>query len=375
MDEVYIYFLLGNLLLCVPRIQCKLEATACFAGLGRCGQLILACDDKSTIKILSAQYGLRSKTNVACNNVMDTKEDCDKYKENCCVPAKSGPAPKNYSKEHWILLNSRCTGNHSCISEAVQAQIQQSFSQLFSDVVTVKYTCQNAGATEEESSPLTGDEEEPSGGSSTAAIVVPIIAVLVLACVAVALLIYWRRKKMLENSSRTEKGQGNGIPAPVHNAGYDYTEQNKDSSKSPDTEHTDDETVYHTIDPDSIPDKVVANDYLELDQADDYNVIGQNDADNKTVTNDYFILEPQGDITDKEEVDYNKINLKAHGIVKDPSYQRLAAVDPLPKVEANADNENYSDLGDKLTAEEKDGQMNTGDNKNDDYAHLNKDSI
>ena len=151
----------------------------------------------------------------------------------------------------------------------------------------------------------------------------------------------------------------------MHNAGYDYTEQNKDSSKSPDTEHTDDETVYHTINPDSIPDKVVANDYLELHPADDYNVIGENDANNKTVINDYFILEPHGDNTDKEAVDYNKIHLKVHKIVKDPNYQRLAAVDQNPKTEANEDNENYSHLGSKLPAEEKDEEIKTSDIKND----------
>lgn len=161
----------------------------------------------------------------------------------------------------------------------------------------------------------------------------------------------------------------------MHNAGYDYTEQNKNSSKSPDTDHTDDETVYHTIDPNSIPDKVVANDYLELHPADDYNVIGENEADIKTVTNDYFTLEPQGNITFKEEVDYNKINLKAHGIVKDPNYQRLAAVDQNLEAEANEDNENYSHFGSKFPAEEQDGEMKAGDIKNDDYAHLNKDNI
>lgn len=186
---------------------------------------------------------------------------------------------------------------------------------------------------------------------------------------------FFSRKKSLEKERRIEKGQRNCIPAPVHNPGYDYTDQNKDSSKSPDTECTDDETVYHTIDPDSIPDKVVTNDYLELYPADDYNVIGENDADNKTVTNDYFILENQGDTTDRDEVDYNKINLKANGIVKDPNYQRLAAVDQNPKAEANEDNENYSHLGSKFPAEEKDEEMKAGDIKSDDYAHLNKDSI
>ena len=122
----------------------------------------------------------------------------------------------------------------------------------------------------------------------------------------------------------------------------------------------------------------MANDYLVLDPENEYNTIEPNTLDSKAdSTDDYFILEPgapnsYGTSNDKD-YDYNKINLKAHGIVKDPNYQRLAAVDQNHKYKASIDNENYSYLGTckKFIVDGDNGQIHTVHDKNADYEHLN----
>ena len=118
----------------------------------------------------------------------------------------------------------------------------------------------------------------------------------------------------------------------------------------------------------------MANDYLVLGPENEYNTIKPNSLNSKTgITNEYFILEPGAQnryqTSNDKDCDYNKINLKPHGIVKDPNYHRLASVNQCPKNKAKTDNDNYS-LGDKFSAEGKNDQIQTVDGKNDDYAHL-----
>ena len=201
----------------------------------------------------------------------------------------------------------------------------------------------------------------------------------------------------------------------MQNPGYFDTDKVTESSKDIKDCDLDAEDTYHTIDPSSIPDRApaVPNEYLVLDSneyntidpnnvdtktgipdrapavpneylvldSDQYNTIDPNNVDTKTGTsNEYFILEPgaqntYNEASNSKDCDYNKINLKEHEIVKDPNYQRLAAVGENPKVESNADNENYSHLGDKVVDKAKGGETEAGDIKYDDYAHLNTNSI
>lgn len=305
------------------------------------------------------------------------------YLNRCCELSNTDiTAPFNTTEKE----NLRRDCLEKAISSSCKVPPQQKLIGSINDVsllVTVNYTCDNEdpppdARTPDVHQPLTDTED-----TNTAAIVVPIVVVFVIVGIT-AVVLYWRRKQRIENGRKHEGQADFNGQAPVQNPGYIDTDTVTESSKDIKDCDLDAEDTYHTIDPSSIPDRApaVPNEYLVLDPPEDeYNTIDPNNVDTKTGTsNEYFILElgaqnTYNEASNSKDCDYNKINLKEHEIVKDPKYQRLAAVGENPKAESNADNENYSHLGDKVVDKAKGGETEAGDIKNDDYAHLNTHSI
>ena len=185
------------------------------------------------------------------------------------------------------------------------------------------------------------------------------------------------RKQYKKNSQTGKENQAvENLGAVVQNQNYFMPESPKHTEVESVKEGvSDQQNIYHTIDPQSIPNQMhKGNEYMEFDSVDPYNVIDSDSIDlDETSTNgtkiptdkeylnhkpddrvienasdynngiptthDYFILEP-GDqsavscqrkdesySTNMDFVDYNTINAKPNEIVKDPRYQRLATVD------------------------------------------------
>lgn len=339
MERIHLSLLFSNFLLPLPSIHvlCDMYANACF-GVSDCQFVSLRCDTNSTINIISAKYGITKE----CGN----SETCVE-KTDCCVSFIQDTV-KKYTDVHWKELKKKCSKEpvHVCEVQAVNAPLS---GNRFSNTISVTYNCKPDDGTTSNNNAVS-----ESNSSTTAAIVTPIV-ILLLIVVAATVFFFWRRKRQPEK--RTYENQGNQtLCAPVANPGYCDTDKTTGISIT-EADNEDPENTYHTIDPASIPDRAIPNDYLILEPETEYNVTDSKGMDRgqKTV-NEYSSLQAKVPNISEENTDsdYNKLSLKTNGIEKDPNYQRLGTVDHTSIAKAKEQNPDYSHInGIQLTAEGK----------------------
>lgn len=366
MKRIYLSFLLSNVLLPLPRtsVLCNMYANACYSiSKDDCDFVRLVCDESAKINIVSANYGFTAE----CNNTVGCVNKSD-----CCV-LSTGYSITNYTFDHLQALTNTCLGMPYCKVRAVIARLDGNFH---SNTVAVTYNCEPGV------SPKTNDGTTSSNKASndsengnTAAIVVPIVVVLLIV-IAATVFFFWRRKRQTEK--RTYENQGNQtLCTPVANPGYCDTDKTTGVSIA-EADNEDPENTYHTIDPASIPDRAIPNDYLILEPETEYNVIDSKGMDRgqKTV-NEYSSLQTKVPNIREENTDsdYNKLSLKANGIEKDPNYQRLGTVDHTSIAKGKEQNPDYSHInGIKLTTDGKEVEnkkitedLDTNEKANHDY--------